>query len=240
MCIMDLIKKLLDEDKTVPPERRAYLLEFFRYIPDETAKHILPAEVKKGQYVLKAGTPCDMVYFLLKGNVTGEAYASRGRAYSFMDFSEMSILGDFELFDPRDEYSLSIRAEQDCSLLKLSMEQYKNWVRQDANALHLRIRNILSVLSFERRIDREYLQKNSKERLIILLARFYERGNKDELGNYTVRHTQAELADKTGVNLRSVQRSIAALEHEQLVELKKGKIVLSREQYEKLRQFAEE
>ena len=55
-----------------------------------------------------------------------------------------------------------------------------------------------------------------------------------------VRHTQAELADKTGVNLRSVQRSIAALEHDQLVELKKGKIVLSREQYEKLRQFAEE
>ena len=47
-----------------------------------------------------------------------------------------------------------------------------------------------------------------------------------------MQYTQTELADKIGVNLRSVQRSIAALESENLVHLKKGKMVISREQYE--------
>ena len=104
------------------------------------------------------------------------------------------------------------------------------------NALYLRTNNILSVLTFERSVDREFLQKNSKERLCLLLMRFYEIGMKDKNGNYTVQHTQGELADKIGVNLRSVQRSIAALESEQLVQLKKGKMVISPEQYEKLTQ----
>ena len=68
----------------------------------------------------------------------------------------------------------------------------------------------------------------------MLLVRFYETGTKDKQGTYAVQHTQPELADKIGVNLRSVQRSISALESEQLVQLKKGKMVISREQYEML------
>ena len=231
---MKTIKQLLEEND-MPAERREYFLKLFDKIPHQTVEHIVSAKAKKGDYILKAGDHCDAVYFLLSGNVSGEAYTPTGKAYSFMEFSKMRVLGDYELFYECEEYTTSIRAEEDCTLLKLSRDPYMNWVTKDVNALYLRIKDILSILTFERSLDREYLQKNSKARLCLLLTRFYEAGMKDKKGNYTVQNTQIELADKIGVNLRSVQRSIAALEKEELVHLKKGKMVISREQYEKLR-----
>ena len=232
--MMKTIKQLLEENKCITDERRTYFLKLFENIPHQTAEHIVGIKVNKGDYILKAGEPCDAVYFLLEGKVIGEAYTNQGRAYSFMDFSQMRVLGDYELFYDCGEYTASVRAEENCYLLKLSKDYYMNWVKQDVNALFLRTRNILSVLTFERSVDRVYLQKNSKDRLCLLLVRFYETGEKDKKGSFTVQYTQMELADKIGVNLRSVQRSIAALESEQLVQLKKGKMVISKDQYEKL------
>lgn len=237
---MALGTKLLEKIQDVSSDRREYFLNLFQNISDETLDQIVHTEVKKGQYILKAGAPADTVYFLLKGNVTGEAYSNRGRTYSFMDFSQMWVLGDYELFYDCEEYVISVRAEQDCSLMILSKQHYQNWVRQDANALYVRMQNILSVLTFERRIDRESLQKSSKERLAMILVRFYETGSKDRFGTYIVQYTQTELADKTGVNLRSVQRSIASLKDDGFVSLKSGKMIINSEQYMKLKQYTEE
>ena len=237
---MALGTKLLEKIQDVSGDRREYFLNLFHNISDETLDQIVHTEVKKGQYILKAGAPADTVYFLLKGKVTGEAYTNRGRTYSFMDFSQMWVLGDYELFYDCEEYTISIRAEQDCSLMILPRRHYQNWVRHDANALYLRVQNMLSVLTFERRIDRESLQKSSKERLAMILVRFYETGSRDRFGTYVVQYTQTELADKTGVNLRSVQRSIASLRDDGLVSLKSGKMIINSEQYLKLKQYTEE
>ena len=237
---MALGTKLLEKIQDVSSDRREYFLNLFHNISDETLDQIVHTEVKKGQYILKAGAPADTVYFLLKGKVTGEAYTNRGRTYSIMDFSQMWVLGDYELFYDCEEYAISIRAEQDCSLMILSKQHYQNWVRHDPNALYLRMHNMLSVLTFERRIDRESLQKSSKERLAMILVRFYESGSKDRFGTYIVQYTQTELADKTGVNLRSVQRSIASLRDDGLVSLKSGKMIINSEQYIKLKQYTEE
>ena len=234
---MKSVRQILDEHKDMPMERREYFLKLFDKIPHQTVENIVSAKVRKGDYILKAGEPCEAVYFLLKGKVTGEAYTSQGRAYSFMDFSKMYVLGDYEMLYDSAEYVVSIKAEQNCSLLKLARDHYINWIKQDAAALYLRTSNILSVLTFERSVDREFLQKNSKERLCLLLVKFYEVGTKDKNGAYTVLYTQSDLADKIGVNLRSVQRSIAALESEKLVQLKKGKMVISEEQYHVLSQM---
>ena len=229
---MKSIKQILEETKDMPEERREYFLKLFDKIPHQTVEHIVSAKVRKGDYILQAGEPCEAVYFLLKGKVTGEAFTAQGKGYSFMDFSQMYVLGDYEMLYNNPEHVVSIKAEQNCSLLKLARDHYISWITQDVSALYLRTSNILSVLTFERSVDREFLQKNSKERLCLLLKRFYEVGSKDKNGLYTVQYTQTELADKIGVNLRSVQRSIAALESENLVHLKKGKMVISREQYE--------
>ena len=52
--------------------------------------------------------------------------------------------------------------------------------------------------------------------------------------------TDGALSDRGGFNVRSVQRSIAALEKENLITLESGKITVSQEQFVKMREYLEE
>ena len=138
------------------PFRREYLSGLFKYIPEAVAREMVYTEVSRNDYLLRAGSPSDTVYVILKGQVIGEDHQRMGRVYSFMDFSKMHIVGDFEGFMDYVEYRESVRAEQDCKLLKISSKTYQGWIRHDDNALFLRLNNILLNLDFESDIEREW------------------------------------------------------------------------------------
>ena len=52
--------------------------------------------------------------------------------------------------------------------------------------------------------------------------------------------TDGALSDRGGFKVRSHQRSIAALEKENLITLESGKITVSQEQFVKMRKYLEE
>lgn len=201
-------------------------------------KEIAYGEIRKDEILLSAGERSDTVFFLLKGEVIGLDYPKIGRMYSFMDFTKMNILGDFEAFGGISEYVVTIYTAENCRLLKMSVKSYLNWVKHDENALLLRLNKIVTALMFERKLDREYISMNCKERLMRYLAKSYEKHGSVS-GSFTVEKTQAELADKVGFNVRSVQRSIAALQKEGFITVKAGKITVSQEQHLKLEEFIE-
>ena len=234
---MESKKQILDFISKEGHERRQYLTDLLKYMPEAIAKELAFVEVKKNENIIVAGSKCDTVYFLVKGEVTGIEHHERGRIYSFLDFTEVFILGDFELFAGESEYSATIRAQKDCKVLKLSANSYLRWIQHDENALYLRLNNILQCLMFERKHERGNLFMGSKERLADFILKLYEKGFKSHSGQCKVELTQAELADKIGCNIRSVQRSIAALEKESLISNSGGKITVSYEQYQMLQQF---
>lgn len=234
---MEKLNTLLNEINEIDEGRRDYLLDFFKDIPPEIERYISKTKVIKGRYILKSGDPNSTVYFLLKGKVSAESFTQNGQIYSFMDFSKMHTLGDFELFCKSDTYCASILADEDCYLLKLPTKYYWLWIKDDPYALCLRLSNILSVMTFERILDRSYLQLGSMDRLVMLLISFYERDFITGRGSYKVRYTQEELAARIGVNLRSVQRNVASLAANEYISLNKGKIVISEEQYEKIKNY---
>lgn len=221
-------------------DRYSYFNALFKYVPDIIVSEMAYMELEKGQYLLRAGEPNDMVYIILSGKVTGLDHQKMGHIYYFLDFTKMYVVGDFEVFGDYSEYSISMRAATDCKLLKISAKRYIHWVQHDENALFLRIKNIMSILTFERKLDREYIFMNCKERLVEFLARSYENGKKDSFGKYKMARTQTELADRVGFNVRSVQRSIASLEKEGLILIESGKITISSEQFLQLQRYNDE
>lgn len=219
-------------------DRRRYFEELFKYVPEAAVQEISYGEIRKDEILLSAGERSDTVFFLLRGEVIGLDYQKIGRMYSFMDFTKMNILGDFEAFGGILEYGVTIRAAENCRFLKMPVKSYLNWIKHDENALFLRLSKIVTALMSERRLDREYISMNCKERLMRYLVKSYEKHGSVS-GSYTVKKTQAELADKVGFNVRSVQRSIAALQKEGFITVKAGKITVSREQHLKLEKFIE-
>lgn len=236
---MESKKQLLEIIEREGGDRFHYLNKLFRDMPEEIAKEIMYKEVKKDENLLIAGNPTETVYIILKGHVVGLDHQKLGRVYSFMDFTKMYIVGDFEVFAGCSEYGVSICTAEDCKLLKVSSNSYLRWIRQDENALFLRLNNILTTLTFERKMDRKYLMMGCKERLADFLVKMYEKDITDAEGRFKVLKTQNELADKIGFNVRSVQRSISSLENEDLISTESGKVIISQEQYERLKQYSD-
>ena len=230
--LMQLISKASEE-------KYQYLKEFFKYMPNIIAEEFHYVEVKKNEKILLAGELCKTVYIILEGDVEAVDYFKTGSAYSFLDFSEMIILGDFELFSNRTEYMVSLYAQKDCKLLMVPADRYLSWVQHDENALYLRLQNVLSVLTPERRWDRETLRMDCKERVITYLAKYYEKYAKETKERVKVELTQSELSQKVGCNIRSVQRALASLEEAGYIALESRKMVLSYEHYLKLLEILE-
>lgn len=237
---MESKKHLFEIIDKVGCDRREYLEALFKDIPEAVVKELIYCEIKKNKVILNAGDSNVTVFFLLKGQVTGMDYQKLGRVYSFMDFIKMNILGDFEAFCDFSKYSVTVCATEDCKLLKISTKSYLNWIRHDENALFLRLNNILTTLTFERNFDREYIFKGCKERLMSYLVKLYKKDHSDTSNSFKVGKTQPELADKVGFHVRSVQRSIVALEKDGFITIKNGKIIISYDQYLKLEEFIEE
>lgn len=221
-------------------ERYEYLCNLFRCMPEEVAKEFQYIEFKKGERIILAGEPCKTVYILLDGEIKGKDYDMSGSVYSFLDFSKMCILGDFELYTEAKEYGISVFTGKNCKAVKISAERYLGWIRHDENALYNRLKNILTILTLERKKDREYIRMSCKERLVDYLVTYYEKESRTlQQKTIKVRVTQPELAEKIGANVRSVQRVIASLLNEAFVSVESGKMVIDEEQYQRLREMAE-
>ncbi len=231
--------QLLEYIKKTEPDSGRYLKGMFDYVPDLIVGEMQYEEVNSGEYILHAGTPSDMVYIILSGKITGVDHQRMGRVYYFMDFTKMYVIGDFEIFADIPDYCVSICTASDCKLLKIPAKSYINWIRHDENALFLRMKNIMATLTSERMIDREYIFMNCKERLIDYLIKSYENGHIDSQGRHRISKTQAELADRIGYNVRSIQRSIASLEKEELITNANRKITLTKEQFLRLKKYQE-
>ncbi len=234
---MESKQQLLETIGEAEPEHRAYLKCLFQYVPDAIVKAMSYKTFQKEEYLIRAGCDSTTVYLILSGNVAGLDYQKQGKAYYFMDFAKMYIVGDFEVFGDIPQYCVSIYAAEECRVLTLAGASYLAWVRHDENALFLRMKNIMSMLTFETKNERELIFMNCKERLAKYLAEAYENQRGHSFERYKVDKTQPELSDRIGYNVRSVQRGIAALEKEQLLCVENGKITITQEQFLKLKQY---
>ena len=89
-------------------------------------------------------------------------YQKLGKVYYFMDFAKMYIVGDFS---EDTNYNVSICASKDSELLVISASIYWKWIKHDENALLLRIKNIMTILTSEKASDRKYMFMSCKSGL---------------------------------------------------------------------------
>lgn len=237
---MESKKQFLEEISKLEDNKRDYLNRLFKYLPDALIRAASYKKIKKDQFIIHAGEPCETVYVVLWGEIVGLEYQKMGKVYYFMDFAQMYIIGDFEVFAGNPTYGVSICAATDCELLTIPVNLYWSWIRHDENALLLRMQNVMTILTSEKASDRKYMFMSCKERLMKYLTKSYINKKGNQGGLLRLDKTQAELSDRIGFNVRSVQRSIAALEKEKLIGVENGKITVTQEQFFEMSRCLEE
>lgn len=221
-------------------ERRQYLNDFFEDCPEELVQTIQYERISKGEAILQAGMDCKYVWGIINGEISVTDIQMLGDAYSFVESSGFSIviIGDYEPFAGLTEFQNTIYAVTACEALKIPTAGYLRWMRRDGKALFMRAQIFAKTLAQEISNERKYLLLNGRDRLVLYLTQAYAKWEGE--GEYVLKKTQAQLAQRIGMNVRTVQRSIQKLEADGFVSCPGSKLCISREQYERLKSYREE
>ncbi|MBR5509596.1 MAG: Crp/Fnr family transcriptional regulator [Lachnospiraceae bacterium] len=232
---MNSRKQFVEIISELKKEEFDYLSKLFQDCPDYVFQKMQCLKVKKGNILLRSGTPAKNVYIVLQGHLSGIDLQRVGTMYMFTEYSVGEVLGDFELFGNLKNYLITINASTDCELFVIPSGIYLKWMKQDINALFMRTKMLMHTLASETSTDRKNLFLDCKDRMIVYLVSEYEKSSGGS--DYKLKKTQLELADRIGFNVRTIQRNIQILEKEEMIYTEGGKICFSREQYFRMKKY---
>jgi CRP-like cAMP-binding protein len=137
---MDGIKYLSAENRkkkwknfSVTVRRMSRMQSYWKKIPKKT-------------YFIKAGGAANFIYILLSGRVEGIDFVGYGRVFSFREFDEGTVLGDYECLAGINNYTVSLQALEDCWFWVMPADVYLSWLNRDPHALMIRTHDLMHTL----------------------------------------------------------------------------------------------
>lgn len=219
-------------------ERQKQFEHYFRSAPLWLMELFQTEQMEAGTIFIRENEPADTIYFIVKGRVKATDYRVSGIAYDFMKPRELLALGGMEVILGLDRYQTTLQTETDCIAAKLPRAQYEKWVYSDMEAFRLEARLTCASLLEEERKNRLYLFLEGADRLAVLFVDWYEKYSRNEL--LLINESRQNLADETGLCLKSISRAIKKFQAEQLITKKGNQILVNQKQYEGLRRTVDE
>lgn len=235
---MSTREKLTESIRLLPMEKRKFLEHMFEKCPAYVVQSAERIRIPSKKTFINAGEKCSSVYILLKGKVRALDYQKSGNLYAFKEFYPSHIMGDYETLGKAKDYVISVSAVTSCEMLVLPAAIYLKWMHEDNHALMIRVENLMQELLQETKENRKYFFLNSRERLLLYLIEEFE--EHDRIKNLKIKKTQEEIAERLGVDKRTVQRSIKDLKDEGMISLVGGKILISEIHYMKMKLYEQE
>jgi CRP-like cAMP-binding protein len=221
--------------KELPVKKQAYMERLFQNCTEEVKYYMSVADVKEGQLLIEAGEKCDYIYIILSGKVSGIEWPMYGRSYYFKDYGPGDFFGEIEYFADLSNYRISAIALTECRVLIIPIIYYMEWLRSDVEALYLRTKENTGRLISQTADARRYLFIESREQLMMHLIRRYEQ--KQPLKKpLEIKASREKLSEEIGFSVKTLNRNIKKLEEDDLISVKKGKIIIPEAGYLKMKQ----
>lgn len=122
-----------------------------------------------------------------------------------------------------------------CRVLVIPVTYYMEWLQNDVEALYLRTKVNMSRLISQTADARKYLFIEGRERLMMHLIRKYEQ--KQPLKKVLeLKQSRDQLSEEIGFSVKTLNRNIKKLKEDDLIQLQKGKIVITEEGYLRMKE----
>ncbi len=192
-------------------------------------------ELPKGEIFIREGDVADTIFFIGKGIIEATDYRVYGTPYDFMQFDRVYAFGGMEFLMDLEYYMTTLHTVTDCTVVRLPREKFEKWLYSDIRALKQESKLVSEYLLKESRNSRLFLFLEGADRLALLLVERYEKYNKQ--GLLHVKGNRQNLADETGLCLKSVSRGVKKFQEENLITKEGNQIFINREQYEGLKKI---
>ena len=222
----------------LPDETASQLDEFLTYAPRWLVESFRCVTMEKGQILMREGTPADKVYILLDGRVTAADLRVETARYDYMTFYPIEVFGAMEFLADLDTVQTTLVTARKCLFLETSADRFEKWMHQDLHALLMQTRSMTRYLLEQAKDTRLNLLLQGEERVYLYLVRQYEKNSRDAM--CVITKSLEEIANATGLSLRTVNRSLADMIEKETVTRQGRKLSINADQYEIMRHILDQ
>jgi CRP/FNR family cyclic AMP-dependent transcriptional regulator len=203
-----------------------------QHMPEAIRNAAAWVTLRKNSIIVKANDPSAYVYLVLSGRMEALAEYSSGINYSFTEFTAFDIIGEMEAITGDPHYAVTVKAQTTCKTIRLSKEAFLDWMRQNPDTSFTLCQLVTKKLFSQIKADRNFLFLDSIDRFALHLIACYQKRSIDS--TLFLKSTRQQIADEIGFCTKTVNRCVKKLAQKGYLTLEHNKIVVSKEQYEKL------
>ena len=206
----DRLYQVLPIMRELKKERREEVEQFFQDAPDWLLDSFRVVELDKNVVFIRENQPVDTVHIIVRGMFKITDYRVYGIAYDFMQFDGINAMGGMELI----------------------MDVYARWLRTDIRALKQEAKIMGHYLYEQGVTSRTYMFVPGTDRVAVLFEHRYKKYAKN--GKLTFTNTRQELAEYSGLSVKTVNRAVKKFEEQGLISRSGKTFYIDEGQYEQL------
>ena len=218
--------------------RKKQFETYFHSAPSWLLESFTIEEMEKGTTFVREGEPVDTVYMIGKGIIKATDYRIYGIPFDFMLFSNVYAYGGMEIIMDSDTYLTTLQTVTQCTVLKIPKAHYHRWLKTDPNAMKHESKLMGEYLLEQARSSRAFVFLQGANRLAFLFIKHYEKYA--ENGVLVLSGERQELADFTGLCLKTISRSVQKFKTQGLLTKQGNKIMIDHKQYLQLKEIVSE
>jgi len=217
---------------------KEYLSNYLSNAPSWLLEYIQITKVKKDTIFIREETKVESIYILVEGIVKAIDYRFLGNSYDYMWFYPVISFGGMEVLLDLDQFQTTLSTMTPCTMLVIAKSLFEKWVKSDINALSMEVKSMGTFLLEEVKRERIFLFMPGFDRVVYMLTQIYEQTS--ESNTCTIKLTHQDLADRTGLSLKTINRSLKELELSQSIGRIGNKIIVDDTQYRKMKELIEQ
>lgn len=219
----------LDEIITNSPE----LKELIEGMPPDIQARISMKKISSGVRLIHKDEALDSVYIFYSGKMVVINEFENGHVFRFSEVRSLSIIGEVEFLANEEWAACTVEAITECAFLRLSRNDFEKWFYHDPHLSHFLARSIAKKLYPTSYRNGETVFYPGIYQIGMFLVRAYQNGHA------AINESRQEIAEKAGISIRTVNRSIKSLKEQGLILVEKGMIHVSPSQFEALKKYME-
>lgn len=204
---------------------------YFRYMPEELKTRYTIRTFPPGTIIHQKDYPLDYFGIVVSGNHRVINEFENGNVFMIEKNEAIDFVGEVAILAEKATTSVSIETLTECVMFMISRADFEMWIAQDIHLLRLVAHKIAYKLyrsSYNRGARLFYPPTFLFLDYLLKYASFHHIEEKDEI---VLRKTREGIREELGMTVKTINRTIAKLKEDGLIDTRKGKVVMSLEQY---------
>lgn len=216
------------------PEMDRLLETSMAHLPDYLRQRAVPTWYHKNQVVAFKDEEARYAYLVLLGEIVVQADYESGNYYAYAHIGPGRYISDLEVLSERMVFANTMTATEDTFTLRFEIEDFMYCLEEDILFLRSIIRGLAKAMFETSHARGKNHYRSSVYKLISLLLQYCQSLPQNAKGDIVIPYTRGQMASETGVNIKTVNRGVAALRGQELVSIQRGKVRVSAEQRREL------